>query len=372
MASNKRPFDGDESIFRALKQVRSGIHSTGKDAIVALAQNPFSSVSAALHQHDEAVNAQAASHSTAERQRLSEEISRLRRDIAELEDAVRRKEAESEETGSQSAADMQRIMGFLLRTSGMGFQASFLAEGDGGSEGAADGMRQQEMTSQLRSLATFTGIEFTDAHSQVKSSELLGTVRRYTVSGQTYDLPFTVIFDVDEPTVSADKSNGDASGNKQGRPRIMSVEPLLPPHASSELADFVQFVIAERALHTFFRGLVRYAELRMRRSRVFVGMKQRHPGHVGIPGGADGGDTMVVHDAEGRPGLKFMLSWKFALSRDGRVCPTMRLHAVATTAVRQADKTKTLANANKWMAQLVALRGLEFAIESLVACVSAR
>ncbi|KAG0329663.1 hypothetical protein BGZ99_000878 [Dissophora globulifera] len=232
----------------------------------------------------------------------------------------------------------------------------------------------------IKSLQSFTNINFTSIHNQLLSTSESGGVkaRQYHITGTCFQLGFMVEFTVREPSLD-----------------LKDVRIEVPRSAQKELGRFVSRAERERMLMPFFRTLAQYAQMDYDRQVLMGRLAKRFPQLVkssrairklsrasstgsaaaslppsGSPAGP-GVQTMTFSLAK-RSSPELVLQWTIDATGQGKTVPQVRLFPRMPQKWRQADEKMALDGIPTQFVRLMQLKGTEGAAAVVVKCVFGR
>ncbi|KAL1916877.1 uncharacterized protein VTP21DRAFT_5074 [Calcarisporiella thermophila] len=233
------------------------------------------------------------------------------------------------------------------------------------STSSSDKESGEKAKNEIRRLAVFTKINFTETSNRLVSADQ-AHIRLYDLAGKSCGLHFRLHFEVNETELF-----------------IRRLRVFVPPSVHRELASFVVSVERDNHLHGFFRGFVHYAQLNQQRKMLFEAMGRRFPRLVrtrpdeteirssrrnrkGI--GGDGVAVLKFCDEESPSSPELVFLWDLLITPTGRVLPDIRVKPSVSREWKMSDRKNILVALPDHFQSLVELRGLQPALEAVVKC----
>eukprot|EP00042_Codosiga_hollandica_P017484 m.48300 g.48300 ORF g.48300 m.48300 type:complete len:283 (-) comp47704_c0_seq2:46-894(-) len=267
----------------------------------------------------------------------------LLKELREVQEEIQQVQLQLEQQ-SRPVANVDQIMHQLLAMSDRALAARKQRTD------VDDGREDQTSTlQQLQTLASMTGLHFTDAMNTLRPET---QQRDYHLEGSSETLGFSMDLVVSETTLVVE---------------TLKVEVYAP--STLELSAFLESVEQSRSPHDFFRGFVQYAELNEERRQLFEWMEAEFSGYISLPNGSSCAQTAIILSPTDSS-LGFVLSWKISIREAAMLSCDIRLLPIVSQAWNTSDPTGLVQQTNKQFRSIWKMRGLQDAIRMFAGIVA--
>jgi len=250
-----------------------------------------------------------------ERKKLLKHIRSLENDIEELEEKVKIRDEQ------RLDINCEEFKAFLLQKSDDSFQ-TFLGFKTSTEPQEKPSKRKKpnptdpekpqikDMELQIQTLAKLTGISFNKTFNVLLPGKEGKKIRRYTLQGQSFGIPFLLHFETDEEELV-----------------VVNLKAKGPPDAF-ELEPLIRHVEEEKSLRDFFNGLSDYAELSLKRYNMFQVLKEKYPECFRICYGRF--DNLLHFVSPNNKHFEWKLEWSLGF-HNGRISQQIQFYPIAST-----------------------------------------